>query len=76
LLFQLAGTGTERFGVVSAPDSASAEDLLAEYFRHPGGEVGVLLPQSLVLLPEVGKVREQPDRAAVRRWSVPAMLSS
>jgi hypothetical protein len=59
LLFELADAGTERFGVVSASDSAGAEDLLAEYFRQPGGEVGVLFPQSLVLLPEVGKVCEQ-----------------
>jgi hypothetical protein len=59
LLFQLADAGTQCLGIVGAPDSAGAEDLLAEYLRQPGGEVGVLLPQPPVLLPEVGKVREQ-----------------
>jgi hypothetical protein len=59
LLFQLAGAGAECLGVVGASDAAGAEDLFAEYFRQPGGEVGVLFPQPLALLPEVGQVGEQ-----------------
>jgi len=59
LLFQLAGAGPERFGLVGAPDAAGLEDLFAEYFGQPGGQVGVLSPEPLVLLAEVGQVREQ-----------------
>jgi hypothetical protein len=47
LLFELAGAGAECLGVVGAPDSAGAEDFLAEDFRETGGEVGVLLAEPL-----------------------------
>ncbi|HUZ26493.1 MAG TPA: hypothetical protein VMV07_22285 [Streptosporangiaceae bacterium] len=59
LLFQLVGAGPERFGFVGAPDAAGPEDFFAEYFGQPGGQVGVLPPEPLVLLAEVGQVREQ-----------------
>jgi len=45
--------------VVGAPDAAGPEDLFAEYFGQPGGQVGVLSPEPLVLLAEIGQVREQ-----------------
>jgi hypothetical protein len=59
LLFKLADAGAECLGAVGAPDSAGAEDFLAEDFRQPGREVSVLLAEPLVLLAEVGKIGEQ-----------------
>ena len=59
LVFKLADAGAECLGIVGAPDSAGAEDFLAEDFRQPGCEVSVLLAEPLVLLAEVGKIGEQ-----------------
>jgi hypothetical protein len=59
LLFKLADAGAQCLGIVAAPDSAGAEDFLAEDFREPGGDVGVLLAEPLVLLAEVGEIGEQ-----------------
>ena len=46
-------------GVVGAADAAGVEDLLAEHLREPDGEAGVLAAEPLVVLFEVGQVREQ-----------------
>ena len=59
LLFQLADAGPEGLGFVGASDAAGLEDLFAEYFGQPGGEVDVLPPEPLVLFAEVGQVCEQ-----------------
>ena len=54
-----ADAGPQGLGFVGASEAAGLEDLFAEDFGQPGGEVGVLLAEPLVLVSEVGQVGEQ-----------------
>lgn len=59
MLFQLADTGSLRFGFVGACDAVGVEYVFAEDLGQAGGEVDVLPLKPLVLFSEVGQVGEQ-----------------
>jgi hypothetical protein len=70
LLFEFGDAFAEGAGFVGAGEPGVVEDLFAEDFGQPLGELGVLVAEAFVVFTEVGEVGQQRSSADARAGRV------